>query len=72
MALSNKEQREMYNAVIRIDTSLENLQKSAEDHEKRLRFLEKHYWIFFGIGIVITFILGNISLDCLAVYLPKF
>lgn len=42
--------REVYDAVQALKNELSNLPKVAEDHENRLRALEKRVWTFAGLA----------------------
>ncbi len=57
MALTEEQQLEMYSNINVIASNCVTCKKSIDDHEKRIRFLEKYYWIFFGISISVIFIL---------------
>lgn len=57
MTLTSEQQFEMFADIKVIKNNCLNCKKAQEDHESRIKFLEKAYWIFVGISSVITFVL---------------
>ena len=45
-------QREVISALARLETKMNGVCKKQDDHEKRIRFLEKGIWIAIGILVV--------------------
>lgn len=57
MTLTSEQQFEMFADIKVIKNNCMGCKDIQKDHEKRIKFLEKAYWIFVGISTVITFIL---------------
>ena len=58
MMLNDKEQREMYNAILRIETTCKNQCRKIDDHSNRLRGLEQFKWLTVGIMTVVSAVAG--------------
>lgn len=62
MALTDEQELEMYSNVKVIASNCVTCTKKQEDHEKRIRFLEQRYWIFFGVITAIMYALAKIGI----------
>ncbi len=60
--MSKNETGEIIERLVRIETRLSNgLCRDIEDHERRLRFLERSFWTAFGALAVLQVILKFVS-----------
>ena len=51
-------QEDVLQRLTRIETKMTNVCSRSEDHEKRIRFLEKGYFIAVGVLIVANIVIG--------------
>jgi len=51
--------REVYDAVQSLKQELSSLPKIAEDHEDRIRELERRVWSFAGVAAILGAALGQ-------------
>ena len=51
-------QKKVIGTLARLETKMDSVCKKQEDHEKRIRFLEKGYFIAVGILIVANIVIG--------------
>lgn len=47
-------QDKVISTLARLETKMDSVCKKQEDHEKRLRFLERSTWIVLGVILIIT------------------
>ena len=57
MTLTPTQELEMYSDIKVIKNNCLICRSQIKDLEKRIKFLENKYWIFYGIGLVISIIL---------------
>lgn len=47
-------QKKVIETLIRLETKMDNVCKKQDDHEKRIRFLERGAWVIFGVIAIIS------------------
>lgn len=57
MTLTPTQELEMYSDIKVIKNNCLICRSQIKDLEKRIKFLENKYWIFYGIGLVASIIL---------------
>ena len=57
MSLTSEQELEMYADIKVIKNNCLSCRKTQDNHERRISFLEKGYWIFVGVSSMVTFIL---------------
>lgn len=55
-------EREVITRLARIESGVSRLQDDIEDHEKRIRFVEKRQWALGGMGVIMATLLGTFDL----------
>ncbi len=50
-------QKKVIDSLARLETNMKGVCKKQDDHEKRIRFLEKSIWIAIGVLIVADILL---------------
>ena len=65
MALSHEQEFEMYSDVKVIKNNCLICRAQIKDHEKRLKFIENKYWIFYGIILFISVCAPKIIQYCM-------
>ena len=50
-------QKKVIDSLARLETNMKGVCKEQDDHEKRIRFLEKSIWIAIGVLIVADILL---------------
>ena len=57
MTLTPTQELEMYSDIKVIKNNCLICRSQIKDFEKRLKFIENKYWIFYGFGLVISVML---------------
>ena len=57
MTLTPTQELEMYSDIKVIKNNCLICRSQIKDLEKRIKFLENKYWIFYGIGLAVSIIL---------------
>jgi len=57
MTLTPTQELEMYSDIKVIKNNCLICRSQIKDLEKRIKFLENKYWIFYGVGLAVSIIL---------------
>ncbi len=53
-------QKKVIDSLARLETNMKGVCKKQDDHEKRLRFLERGIWVAFGMLVVADILVNTL------------
>lgn len=62
MSLTAEQELEVYSNIKVIASNCVTCKTTQSDHEKRIRFLEQKFWLFYGIACAVSFFVNVFGL----------